>query len=77
VWQNAALMIFMLLGTLAAAFHAANGAWSGALVWNLLPGADDKRRWGYLCLGFGIALAAAGAIGWYAFTLSLNARLLR
>jgi len=73
-WQNSGLMIFTLLGTLATAFHAANGACTGALVWNLLPSAASKRRWGYLCLAFGIALTVAGAVAWYEFTLSANAR---
>jgi succinate dehydrogenase / fumarate reductase cytochrome b subunit len=65
---------FTLLATGAAAFHAANGAWTGALVWNLLPSAERKRRWGSLCLTFGLALSLAGAVAWWAFVLSSNAR---
>jgi succinate dehydrogenase / fumarate reductase cytochrome b subunit len=66
---------FTLLGTGAAVFHAANGACTGALVWNLLPSPEKKRRWGLVCLALGLALAVAGAAAWYAFTWSSAARM--
>ena len=72
-WQNTALMGFALAGILSTIFHAANGAWSGALVWNFLSSEEGKRRWAVLCLILGITLASAGTLGWYAFTLAATA----
>ena len=63
-----------LLGVWAAAFHAANGAWSGAVIWNLAAAPESKRRWGYACIAAGVALFLMGTVAWYAFTLSGAAR---
>lgn len=71
---NFLVALACLLGVWAAAFHAANGAWSGGVVWNLLPRPESKRRWGYVCVAIGMALLVAGTATWYAFTLSGAAR---
>ena len=66
--------IFLLLGGIwATAFHVANGAWSGALLWKLLPTPQSKRFWKMNCFILGIALAGAGSVAWYAFTLAPGA----
>jgi succinate dehydrogenase / fumarate reductase cytochrome b subunit len=70
---NAIAMFFLLVGIWATAFHVANGAWSGALLWKILPTPYSKQFWRLICLIFGIALAGAGSIAWYAFTLAPNA----
>jgi succinate dehydrogenase / fumarate reductase cytochrome b subunit len=66
--------MFLLLGGIwATAFHVANGAWSGALLWKVLPTPYSKQLWKIACIVLGVTLAAAGSIAWYAFTLAPNA----
>jgi succinate dehydrogenase / fumarate reductase cytochrome b subunit len=71
---NFLVALVCLLGVWAAAFHAANGAWSGGVIWNLLPTPESKRRWGYVCVAIGMVLIVGGTAAWYAFTLSDAAR---
>jgi succinate dehydrogenase / fumarate reductase cytochrome b subunit len=66
--------IFCLLGVWAAAFHAANGAWSGGIIWNVAATPESKRRWGYVCAAIGVVLIGLGTVAWCAFTLSAAAR---
>ena len=74
---NALVAVLSLLGVWATAFHAANGAWSGGVIWGLASAQESKRRWGYVCAAMGIALLALGTAAWCAFTLSDSARRLR
>ena len=68
------LGMFLLLGGIwATAFHVANGAWSGALLWKVLPTSQSKLVWRVACFAVGIALAGMGSLAWYAFTLAPNA----
>ncbi len=71
---NSITIALLLLGALAAAFHAANGAWSGAILWKLVTTPRGKAWSGYLCAALGIALSLMGALAWYAFALSPNAQ---
>ncbi len=73
---NALVAALSLLGIWATAFHAANGAWSGGVIWGLLPTPESKRRWGRLAIAIGVLLLAAGTGAWYAFTMSSAARAL-
>jgi succinate dehydrogenase / fumarate reductase cytochrome b subunit len=73
---NWMVAVWCLLGGCATAFHAANGACSGGIVWGLASTPETKRRWGYVCAAIGIVLMAMGAVAWYAFTLSGAARAL-
>ena len=66
----------LLTGILGAVFHAANGMWSGAILWKVVSTERGKAWFGYVCTAVGIALVAMGAIAWYAFTLSPNVRAL-
>lgn len=74
VASNVLVAVLSLLGVWATAFHAANGAWSGGAVWNLLPTPESKRRWGYVSIAIGVVLLVAGTGAWCAFTLSRAAR---
>jgi succinate dehydrogenase / fumarate reductase, cytochrome b subunit len=76
-FANIVLMIAALLGILGTIFHTANGAWSGAQVWSLLPSPESKQRWGTVCLVCGVLLAAAGAFAWFSFALSAHAMAIR
>jgi succinate dehydrogenase / fumarate reductase cytochrome b subunit len=71
---NVLVAVLSLLGVWATAFHAANGAWSGGVIWNLVAKPESKRRWGYFAVAIGVALSVAGTGAWYAFTLSRAAR---
>ena len=71
---NLLVALGCLLGVWATAFHAANGAWSGGVIWNLLPTPESKRRWGDVCVAIGIVLFVVSTAAWYAFTLSSAAR---
>jgi succinate dehydrogenase / fumarate reductase cytochrome b subunit len=71
---NWMVAVFCLLGTWAAAFHAANGAWSGAIVWSLAATPESKRRWRRVSAAIGAVLLAIGTVAWYAFTLGDAAR---
>jgi succinate dehydrogenase / fumarate reductase cytochrome b subunit len=66
--------MFLLLGGIwATAFHLANGAWSGALLWKILPTPYSKQLWRIACIVSGVVLAIAGSIAWYSFTLAPSA----
>jgi succinate dehydrogenase / fumarate reductase cytochrome b subunit len=69
---NSITIAFLLMGILVTVFHAANGAWSGAILWKVVSTERGKAWFGYLCAALGIALLAMGAVAWYAFTLSPN-----
>jgi succinate dehydrogenase hydrophobic anchor subunit len=74
VAANWLIAILSLLGVWAAVFHAANGARSGAVVWNLVDKPEAKRRWSYAAIAIGALLFIAGTGAWCAFTLSRAAR---
>jgi succinate dehydrogenase/fumarate reductase cytochrome b subunit len=67
------LSAFTLLALLATAFHAANGAWSGGIVWKLPGKTIREHLWAALCVWIGLSLALLGCIAFYAFTLSARA----
>jgi len=67
---NWVVMIFYLLGIWSATFHFANGLWTSAIAWGLTTTANAQRRWGHVCLGFGIVLTIVGSIAWTAFTIA-------
>lgn len=71
---NLLVAAFLLLGIWAAVFHTANGAWTGAGIWNLIPTPESKRRWRFVCIAIGTVLFVAGTVAWSAFTLSSAAR---
>ena len=45
---------------LALVFHFANGLWTAAITWGLTVSKQAQQRWGVVCAGIGVALAAAG-----------------
>lgn len=50
------------LGILAAAFHTANGFWTGAITWGLTISAASQKRFAYLCAVIGVAIAVFGIV---------------
>jgi succinate dehydrogenase / fumarate reductase cytochrome b subunit len=70
---NWCMMFLLLLGVWATAFHAANGAWTGGIIWKLTD-RSTTSRWSGFCLLLGILLMLTGTVAWYAFTFSAHAR---
>ncbi|MCB9838953.1 MAG: succinate dehydrogenase [Phycisphaeraceae bacterium] len=63
-----------LIGVLALIYHLANGLWTAAITWGLTISAGAQRRWGFVCSGAGLALAALGVMAFVGFvTLDLEA----
>ncbi len=60
---------FYLVGVLALVYHFANGLWTAAITWGLTISAGAQRRWGYVCAGVGIVLAAATVASVVGFSL--------
>jgi succinate dehydrogenase / fumarate reductase cytochrome b subunit len=72
--MNIGIMFFSLLGVLATAYHVANGAWSGGIVWKIAGTRVSKPIWACFSLLLGIVLALSGSVAWYAFTFAAHAR---
>jgi succinate dehydrogenase / fumarate reductase cytochrome b subunit len=66
---NYAVMAFYLLGIWSAVFHWANGLWTSAIAWGLTTTATAQRRWGHVCLAFGVLMMVIGTTAWVAFTI--------
>lgn len=60
----------LLVGTLAAIYHLANGAWSAAVAWHIVETPAAQSRLGHLCLAGGLVLGLLGILGWHAFALT-------
>jgi succinate dehydrogenase / fumarate reductase cytochrome b subunit len=65
-----AVIVFYLLGTVAAIYHFANGLWTGAITWGLSQSACSQQRSLWAFTAFGIMLIVLGALGWYAFIVA-------
>lgn len=59
---------FYLVCVLALVFHFANGLWTAAITWGLTISKQAQQRWGVVCAGVGVALAAAGVSAVIGFT---------
>ncbi len=67
---NVMIMAFYLLGVWSAVFHWANGLWTSAIAWGLTATAAAQKRWGHVCLAFGIVMMIVGTLAWSAFTIA-------
>ncbi|MEE9211604.1 MAG: succinate dehydrogenase cytochrome b558 subunit [Phycisphaeraceae bacterium] len=56
-WWVAPLYV---LGILSCVYHFANGLWTAAITWGLTISTNAQRRWGYICIVLGLALAILG-----------------
>ena len=62
------VVVFYVVGVFAAIYHWANGLWTAAITWGVTITKGAQKRWGYACLGLGVALtifmfaAIAGAL---------------
>ena len=64
---NLFLAFFTLLGVIAAAYHAANGVWSGGLVLKIAT--KEKRRLplGVAAIATGVLIGVPGLLAWWTF----------
>lgn len=64
------VVLLYLVGALSVVFHWANGLWTSAITWGITISPAAQKRWGYACMGLGIALtiftlgAVAGALNY-------------
>jgi succinate dehydrogenase / fumarate reductase cytochrome b subunit len=72
---NIGVMALYLLGIWSAVFHWANGLWTSAIAWGLTTTARAQRRWGHVCLAFGVIMLVIGTTAWVAFTIKGDATL--
>ncbi len=62
-WMLAVYVIAMI----AVCWHFAYGIWLFAAKWGITPGATARKRFGYVCAAFGVALAIMGIASIWAF----------
>lgn len=62
--SHVAVVLLYIVGVYSVVFHWCNGLWTAAITWGLTISKPAQQRWGYVCLGLGIALSifSAGAI---------------
>lgn len=66
--QHPGVMVFNVLGVLAAAFHFGHGLVRFAMHWNLTPSVSAQRRMGRLGIAIGALVALLGLNALFAFT---------
>lgn len=52
--------VFYFVGILSCVYHLANGLWTAGITWGVWTTAAAQRRANYVCLAFGLVLAALG-----------------
>ena len=65
--QNPWMLAIYVIAMIAICWHFAYGVWLFAAKWGITPGVVARRRFGYLCILFGVLLAALGLAGVWAF----------
>jgi succinate dehydrogenase / fumarate reductase, cytochrome b subunit len=65
--QNPWVASFYVVGIVASCWHFAYGIWLFAAKWGLTVGERSRRRFGVVCLGFGILLTSIGLFTMRAF----------
>lgn len=65
--SNPWMLAFYIIGITATSWHFAYGIWLFAAKWGITPGARSRRRLGYACTVFGIAMAVLGIVSALAF----------
>lgn len=66
--QPLSYKLFYGLGVLACVYHLANGLWTQGITWGIWTTEGAMRRAGWICLAFGLFLAAAGLSSLYGFS---------
>jgi succinate dehydrogenase cytochrome b subunit len=64
---NPWILAFYVVAMIAICWHFAYGVWLFAAKWGITPGEKSRRRFGYVCIAFGVALAGMGLASIWAF----------
>jgi len=65
--SNPWMLAIYMVGMIAICWHFSYGIWLFAAKWGITPGVKARKRFGYVCLAVGIALAVMGLASIWAF----------
>ena len=65
--QNPWILAVYVIAMIAVCWHFAYGIWLFAAKWGITPGETARRRFGYVCVAFGVILAGMGIASIWAF----------
>lgn len=66
-FQNPLMIVFYVIGIVAASWHFGYGLWLFAAKWGITVGENARRRFGYLCFALAVALIVVGLASVYSF----------
>jgi succinate dehydrogenase / fumarate reductase cytochrome b subunit len=61
------MLAIYVIAMIATTWHFAYGIWLFAAKWGITPGDRARKRFGYVCAVFGVAICAMGLASIYAF----------
>ncbi|MGB8030845.1 MAG: succinate dehydrogenase [Terracidiphilus sp.] len=64
---NPWILAVYVIAMIAVCWHFAYGVWLFAAKWGITPGETARRRFGYICVAFGLLLAGMGLASIWAF----------
>jgi succinate dehydrogenase / fumarate reductase cytochrome b subunit len=64
---NPWILAVYVIAMIAVCWHFAYGVWLFAAKWGITPGETARRRFGYVCVAFGVILAGMGIASIWAF----------
>jgi succinate dehydrogenase / fumarate reductase cytochrome b subunit len=64
---NPWILAVYVIAMIAVCWHFAYGVWLFAAKWGITPGETARRRFGYICVAFGVLLAGMGLASIWAF----------
>ncbi len=64
---NPWILAFYIVAMIVVCWHFAYGVWLFAAKWGITPGEKSRQRFGYVCVAFGVLLAAMGLTSIWAF----------
>lgn len=67
--SNPIMLAIYIIAMIAVCWHFAYGIWLFAAKWGITPGEKSRRRFGWVCLVFGIVLTIFGLSSIYAFVV--------
>jgi succinate dehydrogenase / fumarate reductase cytochrome b subunit len=65
--SNPMILAVYVIAMIAVCWHFAYGIWLFAAKWGITPGENARRRFGWICLAFGIGLTVFGLASIWAF----------